>query len=349
MKVALLKSRLAHPGGLERYTRRLAEAFRRAGCEVTLLTSGEAPDAVTVCQTSKWTLRHLSHFDAACKAWLTRHPHEIVFGMERNRWQTHYRAGSGVHAVYLKQRKPIDPWWKLHALNPQQRYLLHLEKAAFEHPDLQKLFTNSEMVREEILTHYKTHPSRIEVVHNGVDWHGLEAPFQDSLQGQNAQFEFLFVGHGFARKGLIPLLEALKRLPTRDWHLSVIGKERHLTKYAQWARRLPVSFYGPVDPLPYYQKADALVIPSLYDPFANVTLEGLAMGLTVLSSPYNGGKEVLEQEAIFPSLDPEAMTATLEWAMQRPKTAASAHTLRQSVAHLDFSSQLAKIVKKTCR
>ena len=47
---------------------------------------------------------------------------------------------------------------------------------------------------------------------------------------------------------------------------------------------------------PFYQMADALVIPSFYDPFANVTVEALAMGLFVLSSKHNGGPEILTKK-----------------------------------------------------
>ncbi len=45
---------------------------------------------------------------------------------------------------------------------------------------------------------------------------------------------------------------------------------------------------------PFYQLADALAIPSFYDPFANVTVEALAMGLFVVSSRSNGGFEILD-------------------------------------------------------
>ena len=55
-----------------------------------------------------------------------------------------------------------------------------------------------------------------------------------------------------------------------------------------------VTFFGPQKEIrPFYQFADALVIPSFYDPFANVTVEALAMGLFVVSSKSNGGHEIL--------------------------------------------------------
>jgi len=42
-----------------------------------------------------------------------------------------------------------------------------------------------------------------------------------------------------------------------------------------------------------YAAADLYVLPSLYDPFANSTLEALAAGLPVITTMTNGGHEIL--------------------------------------------------------
>jgi len=38
------------------------------------------------------------------------------------------------------------------------------------------------------------------------------------------------------------------------------------------------------------------LLPTLYDPFANVTLEALAAGLPVITSAQNGASEIIEDE-----------------------------------------------------
>lgn len=362
MKVTFLCSRFGFMGGLEKYTSFLAKAFVQAGCQVTLLTTESGPlESVEVIQVSKrhkFSLRHHSSFDLRCNDWLKAHPQDVVFGMERNSFQTHYRAGSGVHAAYLGQRALHEPLLKRlsFACNPLHRKILSLEKSAFHNSSLQTLFTNSRMVKEQILQHYKTPEEKIQVVHNGVEWQNFEKPFSSSLQNEpKSGFEFLFIGNGYRRKGLDYLLKGLAALPHRDFHLSVVGKEKNWPFYHTLCRKLglekEVSFYGPQsDIIPFYQKADALIIPSIYDPFANVTLEALAMGLFVVSSLHNGGHEILNPgrgSVIQQLTDPSSVAAALAVALENPKTPTSAQKIRESVRELDFSSQLAKIVSKT--
>lgn len=354
-RVVFLKSRLEHLGGLEKYTRRLAEAFAKNGCRVQILTTGESAswgevEVISLGETSKFSLKHLRLFDIRCKEWLKQSTADIIFGMERNTFQTHYRAGSGVHAAYLKRRALTDSWLKRVSfrVNPLHRYLLKVEKEAFEHPELKALFTNSHMVKQEILETYTTPAEKIHVVHNGVEWAEKETAFQETFsKPRTGPFHFLFVGSGFKRKGLPFLLKGLDGLKS-PFRLTVVGKDKNLPYYQKLAQRLPVRFVGEQrDVTSFYQEADVLVIPSVYDPFSNVTLEALAMGLFVVSSKYNGGYEVLTEETgtvIQDLFDPKE---ALKRALDFPKTLERATLIRQSIKGLDFSSQLDKIVRSS--
>ncbi len=44
---------------------------------------------------------------------------------------------------------------------------------------------------------------------------------------------------------------------------------------------------------PYYHAADALLLPTLYDPFPNVVLEAMACGLAIITSTGCGGAEFI--------------------------------------------------------
>lgn len=369
-KVALLKGHLSNSGGLEKWTFRLADAFSKRGCDVKVLTTGvvnpqDYPfEVVSLAERSKWSYRQLLRFDRRCKQWLKENPQDIVFGLDRNSEQTHYRAGNGVHAEYLKRRCENESCWKRwsFSLNPLHRSILRIEKTAFESPELQALFTNSAMVRNEILSHYKVRGSKIHVVHNGVEWDEMAPDFQawpeqkteilQSLSLPNDCFHFLFIGNGYQRKGLSYLLEGLGRLAYRDFHLSVIGKDREQGRFEQMVQDLglrgKVSFFGQrKDVRRFYQVADALAIPSTYDPFANVTVEALAMGLHVLSSEFNGGSEVLTPEngTIVEELyEVGSMAQALEETLDRTKTPKSAERIRTSIQHLSFDTQLNRII-----
>lgn len=370
-QIVLLKSRSNNHGGLEKYASRIANAFLEKGDQVTILTSGTAPQSeipVFTTKTVPWpAFLRMEQFDLFVRKWLKNQKADLIFGMDRNRHQTHIRAGNGVHAAYLRSRFQTDSLFKacICHLNPLHRKILELEQAAFENPSLQKLFTNSEMVKNQVQRYYNVDPSKIQVIHNGVEWHEMENDFlkweerrEEGLKKfllDPNHFHFLFIGNGYSRKGLDPLLVALSRIKKEPFHLSVIGKDNRMDIYRAKAIQLglkdKVRFFGPSGEIRlFYQLADCLVIPSFYDPFANVTIEALAMGLFILSSKLNGGHEILTPKngaVIDDLLDPDAIVKALQIAMQHRKTNSSAQQIRSSVKHLDFSNQL-KILMEAC-
>ena len=373
--VTLIKSELFRQGGLEKYSWQIAADFCAIGSSVTVLTTGKPlpPFAHPLLNVVSLPVRcHLSFlnilsFDKACSEYLARAPTPIIFSLDRNRFQTHIRAGNGVHAAYLKRRSQEEGVVKQlsFALNPLHRAILSLEKKAFEHTGLKTLFTNSEMVKQEILQFYRTDPKKIQVVHNGVEWEAMQSAFDlwetqrkkilTELQLDSEALQFLFIGHNFRRKGLEKLLQALALIKHEYFQLSVIGKDKNLTYYQDLIQKLGLSkkvfIFGPQkETARFYQIADCIVIPSLYDPFANVTVEALAMGVFVLSSKNNGGHEVLTERNghVIECLDdPEAFAETLKMALSRPKSKDSAASIRQSVKHLDFSNQLRLITQSS--
>lgn len=375
-KVTFLKSDMSAQGGLEKYTLRLAEAFAKKGYSVKVLTTSrtdkalprapEGVELISLASKSFLSAVHLLRFDSCCQKWLKSHPSQIVFGMDHNRFQTHYRAGNGVHAAYLHQRALSEPALKRFSLkiNPLHKLILSFEKSVFEHPELKTLFTNSHLVKEQILSYYSTAEQKIEVVHNGVEWNELKVPFESSFTQKNEirrklgldadAFHFLFIGHGYHRKGLMQLLNSLALLQG-DFQLSVVGKDRHIAIFQKIADRLfpkkKVHFFGAQScTLPFYQMADCLVVPSLYDPFANVTVEAQAMGLYVISSKYNGGHEILKpfSGAVIEQLfNKESFANELKKAMAYPKVPSCASLIREGAKELDFSNQLEKIISHT--
>ncbi len=354
--VLILKSRFTSQGGAEKYARCLSQAFHEKGCQVTVLTTDPVTESfpfevISHKLKSRTSVSKVWEFEKFCAQYIQSHPTDIIFGLDRNRFQTHLRAGSGVHRTFLERRKTYEPFWKRfrHSLNPLHTTLLHIEKVGFEHPELQVLFTNSQMVKEEILSHFVIDHEKIHVIHNGVEWHEWQESFdQWQTHKDPSTFQLLFLGSNFDRKGLTPLLFGLQQLPTRDFHLSIVGKDKNQKHFEQLAALLKLSqnvtFHGAqTDPCPFLQKSDCLVIPSYYDPFANVTVEALAMGLFVISSNTNGGCEVLTSETgiIIEDLNSkDSMTQALEAATKHPKTPESALNIRKSIQHLDFSTQL---------
>lgn len=362
--LALVKKDFHSQGGLEKVTAKILEALLERGTQVSLYTSASSSH---LCPTFTYKpkgllkVQKLKDFDR----WVSEKTaqHDVIFSMDRCSIQTHHRAGNGVHAAYLDLRSEFEgPFRKLSvALNPLHRFQLELERKTFESDKTKTIIVNSGMVKTQILKYYKTPASKIHVVHNGVEWNELEGDFNDSLLNRTkyatelgldpSVYQFLFVGHNFKRKGLDALLEALSLLQDKNFHLSIVGHDKQIAAYQMLARRLglasQVTFFGAEpDTKPYYLAADALVIPSIYDPFANVTVEALALGLFVVSSKMNGGHEVLQSQSgiiVENCHSSEELASALEIALAHPKTPLRASFIRSTISHLDYPNQLEQI------
>jgi UDP-glucose:(heptosyl)LPS alpha-1,3-glucosyltransferase len=130
-------------------------------------------------------------------------------------------------------------------------------------------------------------------------------------------FVLLFVGSGFERKGLATAIAALAALGDPSSHLLVVGKGA-TAPYRDQALRLGVErqvrWLGVrTDPERWYASADALVLPTRYEPFGNAHLEALASGVPVIASNRAGGAEVVDEEsgAVVDPTDPAAIAAAL--------------------------------------
>ncbi len=366
VSVVILKSRISHQGGLERYATLIAKTFALKGAKTTLLTTGKPIEIphVEVVSLGKHPLSNylaLHFFEREAAKWLRAHPNDIVFGLDRNSAQTHYRAGNGSHQTFLKT-KASTFWSKLwYQWSPKQRFILKTEKKLFTNPSLKKLFTNSKMVQKELIKQFNIDPAKITVVHNGVDLRTYT--FQQSSKEENlrqlklpkASAHLLFIGHNYERKGLKEALKALALKKDWDFQFMIVGADKNVKKYQDLAYKLSlekrVHFFGEQkDLVPFYAAADIFILPSYYDPFANVTIEALAMGLFVVTSQSNGGHEVLTSQTgviLKNNEDLQEFSIALEKAKAASFSFEARLQRRESVLNLDINSQLTSIVETT--
>lgn len=354
MQIALIFRHLNQKGGLEKYGLHLRRYLEERGYSVAAITAQSF-------FLPKMRFQRLAAFDKACGRFVKKYPFDVVFGLEKTSFQTHLRLGEGVHAAFLHEREKQSSWLRSYCVkySPFHRRMLEIEQTAITSPQLQKLFCNSEMVKNQVLSYYDINPEKIFVVRNGVEWQEFHSPFNNWPENKTAAlkkyrlpdtFHFLFVGHGFERKGLKLLLHAFARLPT-EAHLSIVGDDKNRKAFIQLAYALDlqnrVRFFGSRHNLAadFYSYADCVVICSLYDPFANVTLEALAMGVPVISSTHNGGHEILPKRCWIEDIyQVDAICHALTTAMKYPKSVQSATKLRQEVKDYDFSIKMREMV-----
>jgi glycosyltransferase involved in cell wall biosynthesis len=116
--------------------------------------------------------------------------------------------------------------------------------------------------------------------------------------GRPGPLKLLFVGNVIPRKGLGTLLDALAQIPD-GWELNAVGSLTTDPNYvAKLGRRLTprIKLLGSItDSLitNYYLQSDLLVVPSTYEGFGIVYLEGMAFGLPAIATTAGAAGEII--------------------------------------------------------
>lgn len=330
MKLALIRRRGSSTGGAELYLSRLMEALVEREHEVHLFAEAwdGLPERVAFHRVEVDGGRSVKprRFAEAVQEKLQGMTFDCVFSLERTLKQDVYRAGDGLHRVWLERRRAFAPWWKHFFVGwgGFHRTMRNLEAETFDPKNTRHVIVNSEMVRSEILEHFSFPPDRIHLVRNGVAVERFRSGNREAARKRfglsSEDFVLLFVGSGWERKGLPVLLRAMEELGAEGIKLLVVGKGRR-------PRRVPegVVFAGSMPDVEVaYAAADLFVFPAIYEPCANVVAESLTSGVPVVTSRQNGASELLAEGVNGTILkDPadvvEVVAAIRSWKARGPK------------------------------
>jgi UDP-glucose:(heptosyl)LPS alpha-1,3-glucosyltransferase len=313
MRVAVVRQRYNAQGGAERFIERALGALAGRGLAVTVLAREwtGAPGSVIRCDPFHlgrvW--RDWGFARAVCRE-IARQSFDLVQSHERMACCDIYRAGDGVHAQWLRNRRSaLGPLARAGlTLNPYHRYVLAAERTLFSSPRLRAVICNSRMVKNEIRLHFGTPEAKLHVIYNGIDLEAFHPRLRNAHRSNVRQRlgippqapVFLHVGAGFERKGVFRAIEALARSALKDARLLIVGSDKtqsraeHLVRSRGLASR--VHFAGTQgDVRPWYGAADAFVLATLYDPFPNAALEAMACGLPVITTRQCGTAEIIEE------------------------------------------------------
>jgi len=312
MRIALIARRFDPAGGgTERDLIVTAQCLAEAGHDITVYTAearGPANRWRVIQIGSRWPrgpLR-LMRFAWEAPAQARRDGAELVLSFARAVGADILRSGGGAHSAYLRAAQRWRGNWAVAAmrLRPYHRAQIIVERSAFKSPVLRRAIAVSQLVRTQLIDEFGLDSDKAVTLYNGVD---LER-FHPSSLAERARFRQMyevetgapvvaFVGNGFARKGLGPLLEAWPAIESRPY-LLVAGIDRSALRYIRLAHRLGVGsrvrFLGAVREIEQlFQAADAFALPSFFEPFGNVVMEAMAGGLGVLASVQSGVAELL--------------------------------------------------------
>jgi len=301
-KITLIRRAYSPSGGAEKYLLRLADGLTHHGWTPQLVTAADWPSDV-------WTWGNIQkipgsspmEFANAFKNLTLNQDLGVTFSLERVWEANFYRAGDGVHQAWLDRlARHSSPLSNLaRKTNRKHKEILQLERSLYAPPSRTQIIANSQLVAQEISQIYGTNPDSIRVIHNGYD-----APTQDAISAEEIRQTtrqqlsisdnetlVLFVGSGWKRKGAYPAIDAMRHLKGRPIKLVIAGKGKPPKKAPN-----NVIFLGEVrDVAALYRAADLFLLPTLYDPFSNATLEAACFGLPVITSRDNGFCEPLSR------------------------------------------------------
>jgi UDP-glucose:(heptosyl)LPS alpha-1,3-glucosyltransferase len=318
LRIALVQLRHGRVGGAERYLDTLAVELAGRGHHVTIvcLKHGAAPHpAVRFARLraihvgNDWRMRA---FDRAARRHVRRAKYDLVLGLGRTTCQDVIRfGGSCRETYYAKVIAPTLPAWQRMLGRGRLRTALSvaLERRMFARGTYRRILVNSEMLRRELERRYDVGRVDVEVIHNGVDverFHprlrsGAGRALREELGYDDDARVVLFLGRGFARKGLDRLLEAFPGLlaEVSDARLLVVGDDDERARFDRAAARAGlgdvVTFLGQRnDPEACFAAADLHALPTRYDSFAYTVLESLATGVPVVTTRAAGAAEVVD-------------------------------------------------------
>lgn len=358
MRVALVIERFEPQGGVERVAWQVAHGLAAAGDEVQVVTRQADPRASVpihlVHVPSKWQPWRVAAFSRGAARAAPRSAFDVVHSFSRTRQQDIFRAGGGSHAEYMeRQYTAFGAAWR--RFSPRHRVLLAIERAVFADPT-QTILCNSRMVERELSQRYAIPPGRLAVIYNGVDLARFH-PSRRATEGAALRADsgigegqpiWLFVGSGFERKGLATALRALAAAPG-DGVLWVAGSDDP-KPWRRIAAALGVGarvrwLGGGCDVASLYAAADALILPTRYDAFANVCLEAAAAGIPVVTSASNGAAEILGDGGIVvrDADDAAAFAAALAALASRDERVARGARARAIAEHHGWPQHIAEL------
>jgi glycogen(starch) synthase len=215
------------------------------------------------------------------------------------------------------------------------------------------VITCSQAMRKEVAHLFEVEAADVTVIHNGIEERSWQVSADEVAHARETYSPsgaplLLFFGRLEWEKGVQDLLAALPRIRRSrpGTRLVIAGKGRHLDELIKQARKLrvrrAVDFVGHLtdrELRAVLAAADAVVLPSRYEPFGIVALEAAAAKAPLVASTAGGlGEVVIDGETglAFTPGDVDALASAVEAVLDDELAASRRAAAAQARLAADF-------------
>ena len=198
-------------------------------------------------------------------------------------------------------------WW-LKILNPVHYVTIAIEEFQYRPSSKSHVIAISHNVKNDLVAYFGIHPSRVDVVHHGVNVEefvpSLRATgrrkMRDELGLSDDRLVIIFAAHEFRRKGLGVLLSALAKMKVHQALLVVVGMgdpTEFTSQIVDLGLEKRVTFFGrQTNIADWYAMSDIFAFPTSYEAFGMVITEAMAAGLPVIVPKDAGAAELVTHD-----------------------------------------------------
>jgi UDP-glucose:(heptosyl)LPS alpha-1,3-glucosyltransferase len=323
-------------GGLERDTVFLSEELIKMGHEVHVFCNrGEQRAGVNLHHVPMFPFsspgKNLS-FALMATRYCSKFDLDVLQSMERIWTQDIYRTSDSINPIQMRTKYPNGVIRALKMAGPRRQVLSFLERRIFQKGGAKFILAISNLVKKQIMEHYRVPEEKIVVIYNSVDTNkfnpSLRESFKEKMRKEldigSGEKVILFMGNNYKLKGLPLLLTALASIKDDPFTLVVAGTDS-AAPYKRFAYKNhignKVRFIGHHKyPERLYAAADFFVFPSRDDTFGNVCLEAMACGVPVIASRTAGASEIIDHGLngyVLNTFDSEELLVNIKKMLQR--------------------------------
>jgi len=303
MKVAVFTKKFTTRTGNERVATQVIHHLHEQGHEVEVYCQKKHDSAQGLINSKRIHKLIGVSFDPSLSMWSfakrankvasqlrKKSPDTIIFGFNHSFQHDVYRLGGGTHKGFILRTEeggrsggPVV-----------NRMAQKMETKRFSDEQCQRFIVPSHRVGDELKEHYGIGQDKITTVFNGVDlerFHPLRKA-HERIEARNRwglsenDKVAIFVGQDLVIKGFHHAVRAAEKAGCRLVYVGKAKRPDDLSNTVIWD--------GERDDVDVcLRAADALILPSYYESFSNVTLEAYASGLPVVTTQYVGATELL--------------------------------------------------------